>query len=836
MISKFYRKLSSVFRGFKIFDVALGTHSNKQQNLHSILFEKMADPILLIRTKDDTFIDCNEATLRFLAYPNKEALINLSPWQISPKYQANGISSKDSAKELHDIVFQHGFHRFEWQHLRYTGEPVSVEVTLTLITIDKEQLFHVAWRDLTERNKANAVLQESELRWKFALEGSGDGVWDWNIETNHAVYSTRWKEMLGYDEDDIQPTNQEWQTRIHPEDQAMVASTMRSYLNGAASVYRVEYRLRCKDDSYIWILGRGMVVSRDPEGKPLRMIGTHTDITMIKQAELLLIETRQQAVNIASAKTFDLINRDQELEIITQRFQTSFDNAPIGVVNMSINGQIMEVNQSFCDFLSYSRDELLKISFEQLVHSTDQRAYIENINHILTSIDTAIISEIKQVRKDGELVWGQLTIKLIQLNNGQPNYFILIIENVTERKLKDEQLLAAKELAETLAKTKSQFLANMSHEIRTPMNAIIGLSDLALLEENPTELSTHVQHINTAATHLLAIINDILDLSKLEAGRIQLMPAAFDLNELLSTTHYLLLNAAVTKGLNLSLNKDQNVPDIMMGDSLRLRQVLINLVGNAIKFTDQGSVELSISLLESNESSVRILFAVKDTGIGITPEQQAKLFQPFSQLDDGYSRSFGGTGLGLVISQDLVTLMGGEIKIDSSFGSGSCFSFELELPIVPLVNLEEDKAPTEIIDTVSPVPIKMSKDLRILVAEDDFLNQLVIGKVLDHFGVRYVLVNNGLEVLSQLEQDHFDIILMDLHMPMMNGYEATLEIRNIAAYKAKPIIALTASVTDEAKQQCIEIGMNDFIEKPLTISKLSDKLKYWTVQNTKPWE
>ena len=830
MISKFYRKLSSALKVTALSDGVMHSHTTIQQNLHSILFEKMADPILLIRAKDDKFIDCNEATLRFLAYPNKDALMNLSPWQISPEFQANGKSSKDIAKELHDIVYEHGFHRFEWQHLRYTGELVSVEVTLTLINIDNEQLFHVAWRDLTERNQANAILQESELRWKFALEGSGDGVWDWNIQTDHAVYSKRWKEMLGYAEDDIQPTNQEWQTRIHPEDQAMVASSMRSYLSGAATIYRVEYRLKCKDESYIWILGRGMVVSRDLQGNPLRMIGTHTDITMIKKAELILIESRQQAVRIASAKTLDLITRDQELEIITQRFQTSFDNAPIGVVNMSINGYIMEVNQSFCDFLLYNRDDLINIRFKKLVHSTDQKAYVDNINNMLVSEDSATTLEIKQVRKNGEQVWGQLTIKLIHLSNGQPNYFILIIENVTERKHKDEQLLAAKELAETLAKTKSQFLANMSHEIRTPMNAIIGLSDLALLEENSTELSTHVQHINTAATHLLAIINDILDLSKLEAGRIQLMPAAFDLDELLSTTHYLLLNAAVSKNLHLSLNKDQNVPSILIGDSLRLRQVLINLVGNAIKFTDQGSVTLSISLLESIESNARILFAVKDTGIGITPEQQTKLFKPFSQLDDGYSRNFGGTGLGLVISQDLVTLMGGEIKIDSNFGMGSCFSFELVLPVVPLVKLEEDDVSTEIIDTVLPVPIEISNQLRILVAEDDFLNQLVIGKVLDHFGVSYVLVNNGLEVLSQLEENNFDIILMDLHMPMMNGYEATLEIRNIAEYKAKPIIALTASVTDEAKQHCIEIGMNDFIEKPLTISKLHDKLKYWTVQ------
>jgi CheY-like chemotaxis protein len=353
------------------------------------------------------------------------------------------------------------------------------------------------------------------------------------------------------------------------------------------------------------------------------------------------------------------------------------------------------------------------------------------------------------------------------------------------------------------------------------MNAIIGFSELALFDEIPTETRTYLQDINVAANHLLTILNDILDLSKLEAGRMNIIPAPFHLNDLMTSLHNLFFIAAQAKGLGLSFNIDNNIPDKLIGDSVRLRQVLINLLGNAIKFTKQGSVTLSISLQQLTTTEARLLFSVVDTGIGISAEQQEKLFKPFSQAEDGFSRSYEGTGLGLVISQELMQLMDTSISLVSNLNLGSCFSFELALPLVDISTFEPH------ISTATSINPELLSNAHILVVEDDEFNQKIINIILKRYGARIVLANNGLEALAALEQDRFDIVLMDLHMPSMNGYEATTAIRKIPRYAQLPVIAFTASVTDEDKQRCIEIGMNDFIGKPLNKNDLLDTLAQW---------
>jgi len=348
----------------------------------------------------------------------------------------------------------------------------------------------------------------------------------------------------------------------------------------------------------------------------------------------------------------------------------------------------------------------------------------------------------------------------------------------------------------------------------------MGFSDLALLDAMPATTHNYLQDISTASKHLLTILNDILDLSKLEAGQMSLQLAHFNLADLQSTLYGLFINTAQKKGLSLIIEIETQVPNAFIGDSLRLRQVLINLLGNAIKFTQQGSVTLKISLQQLNASEAQILFAVTDTGMGISAEQQDKLFQPFSQVDDGFSRNFNGTGLGLTISQDLVQLMGSSIKLDSHVDLGSCFSFELALPLA-LSAIEPQITP---ISSLHPEPLS---GVSILVAEDDAFNQKIITQVLENFGARVVLANNGLEALAALEQDRFDVVLMDLHMPSMNGYEATLAIRKQARYAQLPVITLSASVTDEEKQRCLTTGMNAFVGKPINKIELLATLEQW---------
>jgi signal transduction histidine kinase/CheY-like chemotaxis protein len=383
------------------------------------------------------------------------------------------------------------------------------------------------------------------------------------------------------------------------------------------------------------------------------------------------------------------------------------------------------------------------------------------------------------------------------------------------------ELLIAKEQAEQLSKIKSQFLANMSHEIRTPMAAIIGFSDLALLNKVPQETYGYLKDINTASNQLMAILNDILDSSKLEAGQMTLQLECFNLADIRTTLQSLLINTAQKKGLILTIEIASKVPDTFIGDSLRLRQVLINLLGNAIKFTQQGEVKLNISLQQLDVNEARLLFSVTDTGIGISSKQQDKLFQPFTQVDDGSSRNFGGTGLGLTISQELVQLMGGSIKLDSHVGVGSCFCFELLLPLAEAA-IESNILPTI---SLNPEPLK---DVRILIAEDNYFNQMLITELLKNFGATtIVLADDGLKALVALKQDSFDVVLMDLHMPSMDGCEATIEIRKQACYAQLPVIALSAGVTDEEKKRCLAVGMNDFVAKPINKVALLTTLERW---------
>jgi PAS domain S-box-containing protein len=497
----------------------------------------------------------------------------------------------------------------------------------------------------------------------------------------------------------------------------------------------------------------------------------------------------------------------------------AMEQSSSAVMITDLSPKIEYVNQAFIDSSGYSREEIVGKNPGLFKSGKTPKSTYEAM---WTNLRTGkawqgeLINQNKQGEDFIELTW----ITPIRQDDGTISHYLSVQEDITERKRSETKLVAAKELAENLSKTKSQFLANMSHEIRTPMTAIIGFSDLALLEKMPSTIYNYLQHINTASKHLLTILNDILDLSKLEAGGMTLHLGHFNLADLQSTLYGLFINTVQAKGLSFIIEIETQVPNAFIGDSLRLRQVLINLLGNAIKFTQQGSVTLKISLQHLNASEAQLLFAVTDTGMGISAEQQDKLFKPFSQVDDGFSRNFEGTGLGLTISQDLVQLMGGSIKLDSHVDLGSCFSFELALPLA-LSAIEPQVTP---ISNLNPEPLS---GIRILVAEDDAFSQKIIHLMLKKLGASVVLANNGLEALAALEQDRFDIVLMDLHMPSMNGYEATLAIRKMPRYALLPVIAFSASVTEEAQWRCLATGMNDFIAKPINKIALVATLERW---------
>jgi signal transduction histidine kinase/DNA-binding response OmpR family regulator len=379
----------------------------------------------------------------------------------------------------------------------------------------------------------------------------------------------------------------------------------------------------------------------------------------------------------------------------------------------------------------------------------------------------------------------------------------------------------AKLMAEQADQAKSDFLANMSHEIRTPMNAIIGLSHLALGISSDSKLQRYMQRIQQSGAHLLAIINDVLDFSRIEAGKLNTEYADFSVEAMLDNVVAILWDKIDSKQLEFKLQLDPDIPKILKGDALRLGQILINFTSNAVKFTEQGEVSLSVLLLAVDEQNVRLRFEVKDTGIGIETHIISQLCQPFYQVDSSISRSFEGSGLGLAISKNLIELMGGQLEIQSTLGVGSLFSFE--------INLQKGK---ELISFKASDPYYQDlQGIRILLVEDNKINQDVAVELLHHAGAITSVASNGQTALGMLSREPYDLVLMDVHMPIMDGIETTRRIRDQVRFANLPILAMTANAISEDLVHCLEVGMNAHISKPIHPTQLFQTIRHWVPSN-----
>ncbi len=434
----------------------------------------------------------------------------------------------------------------------------------------------------------------------------------------------------------------------------------------------------------------------------------------------------------------------------------------------------------------------------------------------------SITFEVHHRCKDGRLLWAEVSSEPERDANGTITGYHGITREMTERKRIAEELMLAKQAADNASRAKSDFLANMSHEIRTPMNAIIGMTHLCLKTELGDKQRDYIEKAYHSARMLLGIINDLLDFSKIEANKLALESNDFNLHSTLANLDSMVGHLAREKGLRFEIFIHDDVPDFLLGDELRLAQVLMNLSGNAVKFTSSGAVSISVNLKSAEEKMVELEFSVKDTGIGLTHEQAQCLFHPFTQADTSTTRQYGGTGLGLAISKRLVEMMAGSIRVESEPEVGSTFSFTARFGL--------GKAFVESIPTSSEEQISARARLNganILLAEDNPFNQQVAAELMEEFGVNVTSVNNGREALAMLDKEHFDIVLMDVQMPEMDGYEATRQIRANPLLAEQKVIAMSASAMAEDRERCLASGMNDFIGKPIDPELMMPVLAKW---------
>jgi PAS domain S-box-containing protein len=649
-------------------------------------------------------------------------------------------------------------------------------------------------------------LRTSQERYILAERAVNDGIWDWNILGHEYYLSPRWNKILGYGDGELPNVESIFFDLIHPDDKKRASEAFRLHLENNER-YATELRLRHKNGSYRWVLDRGEAI-RDTNGLPVRMVGSITDITERKAAEAELFRYREHLEELVATAT-------TEVKAIVQ-------TAVNGVISIDSSGAIRTFNPAAEKLFGWSSNDVIGKNVSILMPEPDASAHDSYIQRFLTTNVAKILDferEVIAMRKDGSRFPANLAVGHGIISEGR-HIFVGFISDITLQKQAEQELRLAKDAAEAATKAKANFLANMSHEIRTPMNTVIGFAEVALQDKNLSQNTRkHINTILSSGRHLLGVINDILDFSKIEAGKVQLETVCFNLPYAVQEALQTIGLRASEKGLRVELKIEAGLPQYFVGDPNRLRQVILNLVGNSVKFTDSGLITIAI---DKAEGTNMLHFAIHDTGIGMTTEQTERVFESFSQADTTTSRRFGGTGLGTTISKQLVELMGGRIWVESTLGVGSTFHFTVHLPDTTAEESCLYQTPSQqVFEYFSP------RCFKVLLAEDIEANATLATLRLEQQGHQVTWVKNGQEAVDAFSKGGYDLILMDLQMPILDGIAATRRIRELETGGSThiPILALTASVLQHEREQCLQAGLDAFVGKPINVNELLEQME-----------
>lgn len=595
--------------------------------------------------------------------------------------------------------------------------------------------------------------------------------------------------IFGYSEEELM--NLSIDDIRHPDDNNNSSALLVELLEGNISSFELENRYFNKNGNIVWTSVHVSLARDDVDGKPLYYITQFIDVTKNKLAELKLQESIERYTSLKK------YNHD-------------------AIISFGLDGVIMNGNNMVQQMTGYSIEELIGQQMSKLIGEMEAKDLLLAIN------DQAAIEKVEKditfiKHKDGYFVEVLVTLAPIIIQSRTMGFYI-IAKDMTEQK----KLIIEKEAAEKTNKAKSDFLAMMSHEIRTPMNGVIGMTDVLLETQLDEEQIEYVQIIKKSGDTLLTIINDILDFSKIESGKTELTEEPLNVRTIISETLYIVMSKALEKNLKITTSVCPTVPNLVQGDNTKLRQVLINLLSNAIKFTHVGAVSITVEVVSQDTDTVRLQFAVRDTGIGVPQEQASQLFEPFYQVDHFMTRKTEGTGLGLAICRKLVELMDGQIWHEASNdGAGSIFLFTARFRThadqTELTQYEIWPGQEGVVGQAT------EPSLKILIAEDNEVNQIVLNKMIEKLGHRTTLVQNGMEALEAAKRYPFDLIFMDIQMPGMDGLTAANLIKQMTDRKKKPfIVAVTANAIKGDSEKYLTEGMDAYISKPVSINAISD--------------